>query len=82
MTILPTALSFARGMAWVGLACGALYAVGGFFIDLFTIGLNWGTALAFLALIGMPILFAAAGCCVGALVALVRGAAAASDQTR
>ena len=39
--------------AAVGLACGVLYSVGGFFVDLFTIGLNRGTLLAFGALIGM-----------------------------
>jgi hypothetical protein len=46
---------------------GLLYSVGGFFVDLFTIGLNQGTLLAFGALIGMPLIFAAAGFALGAL---------------
>lgn len=68
----PTALKLARWMAWLGLACGVLYSVGGFFHDLFTTGLNGGTAMAFGALIGMPLIFGTFGFLVGALgVAIV-----------
>ena len=45
--------------AYVGLLCGILYSFGGLIYDLLTIGLNWGTLLAFGALIGMPIIFGA-----------------------
>jgi poly(3-hydroxybutyrate) depolymerase len=58
-------------MAIVGLVCGVLYSVGGFCVDLFTTGLNWGTAMAFMALVGMPVIFGAAGFVLGALIALV-----------
>ncbi len=71
--ILPTAATGARWMAWVGLGCGVLYSFGGLVVDLLTIGLNWGTAMAFGALVGMPVLFAAAGFLGGALVAVVVG---------
>lgn len=74
MTVLATALTAARWMAYVGFACGVIYSVGGLILDLTTIGLNRGTALAFLALIGMPVLFAAFGFLVGALFAMARGA--------
>ena len=57
--------------AIVGLGMGILYSVGGFFVDLFTIGLNWGTVLAFGALVGMPLIFGAAGFCVGLVTALI-----------
>ncbi len=59
--------------ACLGLLSGVLYSVGGFFVDLFTIGLNWGTVLAFGALIGMPVVFGAFGFVAGALVALILG---------
>lgn len=63
-------ISFARFLAaaagLAGLATGALYSGVGAIIDLLTIGPNWGTALAFLALIAMPLLFAAFGFFVGA----------------
>ncbi len=72
MKILPTALAFALFSALLGLVCGVLYSVGGFFIDLFTTGLNWGTVMAFGALIGMPVVFGAAGFFVGLVFAMVR----------
>ncbi len=58
--------------AIVGLVLGAIYSVGGFVIDLMGPGLNTGTALAFLALIGMPILFGAAGLLIGGIAYTVR----------
>lgn len=56
---------------FVGLICGVLYAGIGFVIDLTTIGLNLGTALAFLAILGMPLLFATGGAAAGLLWAPV-----------
>jgi len=58
-------------MVVAGLICGIIYSFGGFIYDMFTIGLNWGTALAFFALIGMPILFATCGFLAGAIGALL-----------
>ena len=71
MKILPTAKLAVKWGAYLGLACGVLYSVGGFFVDLFTIGLNLGTAMAFGALVGMPAIFGAVGFVSGALFALV-----------
>lgn len=51
----------ARWGAWLGLACGAFYSFGGLIIDLRTVGLNWGTLMAFGALLGMPLMLATAG---------------------
>ncbi len=61
------AWTVAKWSAAVGLACGVAYSVGGFFVDLATTGLNAGTALAFLALLGMPALFGAVGFASGAV---------------
>jgi len=58
-------------MALIGLAAGIIYSFGGAIYDIFTIGLNEGTALAFLALLGMPIMFAAYGFIIGALGAFL-----------
>ena len=55
-------------MASAGLIAGILYAFGGAVYDVLTTGsVNLGTALAFLALIGMPVVFAAIGFVVGAI---------------
>ena len=51
--------------AFAGLVAGLIYSIGGLFIDIFTIGLNKGTALAFLAILGMPIYFASIGFITG-----------------
>jgi hypothetical protein len=83
MKILPTATKVARWMAYLGLACGVLYSVGGLVIDVLTIGLNWGTAMAFMALVGMPVIFGTFGFLCGALIALVaRGVNAVFDRMR
>ena len=58
-------------MAVVGLIAGILYAFGGFFYELFTGTLNSGTALAFFALIGMPLSFAVCGFIAGAIGAVL-----------
>jgi hypothetical protein len=67
--------------ALIGLILGILYSFGGLLIDtLVTIGwitsqetpgLSYGTVLAFGALIGMPIIFAAFGFIVGLIGALI-----------
>ena len=59
---------FAKWGAGLGLACGVVYALGGLVIDLRTTGLNWGSLLAFGALIGMPALAAAVGFVLGPLI--------------
>ena len=69
--VLTVAMLTAALMAGIGFVCGVLYSVVGFFIDLFGPGLNYGTVLAFGALIGMPVLFAAFGFVAGAVGALV-----------
>lgn len=77
MSILSRASRSARWGAVVGLGCGVVYAFGGLVVDLLTVGLNGGTALAFLALLGMPLLFGAVafvlGALAGLLVAIIRG---------
>ena len=65
--------------ALLGLLAGLLYSFGGLIIDLLvssgwtasteTPGLGSGTALAFLAIIGMPLLFGACGFIVGIIEA-------------
>jgi len=55
----------------VGLIAGILYAFGGAIYELLTGTLNSGAALAFFALVGMPIIFAAFGFLAGALGALL-----------
>jgi len=57
-------------MACVGLIAGILYSFGGAIFDVLTTGsANLGTALAFLALIGMPVVFAIFGFLAGAVAA-------------
>ena len=58
--------------SYVGLLCGIFYSFGGFIYDLATTGsLNLGTALAFFALIGMPLLFASFGFVAGLILAVL-----------
>ena len=58
--------------SYVGLLCGILYSFGGFIYDLAITGsLNLGTALAFFALIGMPLIFASFGFIVGIILAVL-----------
>ena len=81
--VLPTAIKLARWMAWLGLACGVLYSFGGLVYDGVTTGLNWGTAMAFMALVGMPALFGAVGFLLGAFIAVVAGGVGAGlDRIR
>ena len=70
-------------MAVVGLVAGFLYSFGGAAVDVLvttgliasasTPGVSWGTALAFLALIGMPVYFAVFGFAAGAIGAFLYG---------
>lgn len=83
MKLLPTATKLAMWMACLGLVCGVLYSVGGLVIDVLTIGLNRGTAMAFMALIGMPVVFGAFGFVGGVLIALTaRVVGAVLDRMR
>lgn len=70
--IIPFALFQGLLGGHVGLLLGIIYSVGGFFYDLITTGgLNYGTALAFLALLGMPAIFAAVGFVLGIIEAIL-----------
>jgi hypothetical protein len=69
--LLSSAKLLAGIMLVLGLIAGIVYSFGGFFYDLFTTGLNLGTALAFFALIGMPITFAVPGFIAGAILAFI-----------
>ena len=52
--------------ALIGVLLGILYSIGGFFYDLLIDdGLNYGTALAFFALLGMPLIFGMGGFFLG-----------------
>ena len=74
-TPLGTAAKAARRAAILGLLLGIVYSIGGLFADLATTGLNGGTALAFLALVGMPAIFATIGFACGGLWAVLARAA-------
>ena len=63
-------------MAWLGLSAGILYSVGGAVYDVFTTGLNPGTALAFYALIAMPLTLASFGFTAGVIQAFLYNLAA------
>ncbi len=58
-------------MAVVGLIAGILYSFGGAIYELVTGTLNSGTALAFVALLGMPAVFATFGFVAGAIGAVL-----------
>jgi hypothetical protein len=83
MNILPTATRLAKWMACIGLVCGVLYSVGGLFYDLHTVGLNWGTAMAFMALVGMPVILGTFGFICGALIVVAaQGVGVVLDRIR
>jgi len=52
-------------MSFAGIVGGMLYAGIGTIYDLYTVGLNYGTALAYIALVVMPIYFAIFGFITG-----------------
>ena len=57
-------------LALVGFLAGIFYSFGGLIYDLLSTGsVNSGTALAFFALLGMPVIFAAFGLILGLLEA-------------
>lgn len=56
---------------FIGLLLGIFYSVGGAIYDLMTIGLNAGTAMAFGALVAMPLLAAGAGFVAGGIQAIL-----------
>jgi hypothetical protein len=58
-------------MAFLGLIAGILYSFGGALYDLSTGGFSSGTALAFMALVGMPVMFALFGFFVGGIGAFL-----------
>ena len=63
--------ALAKWMSVAGLLLGLFYAAGGLIIDLFTIGLNLGTVMAFGAMIALPVLFGAVGVIVDFVIKLV-----------
>lgn len=70
ISVLDLAKLHAATIGCVGLVTGMLYSFGGAIYDVVTTGsVNLGTALAFLALIGMPIIFAICGFIAGAIAA-------------
>ena len=79
--VISSARFFTAFGAMAGLAAGVLYSFGGAVIDALvsaglittdeTPGLSAGTALAFLALIGMPVIFAGFGLAAGAAGAIL-----------
>ncbi len=74
--VLFTAKLAALSLGVLGLAVGMLYSIGGFVFELATSSLNAGTALAFLAILGMPAMAALSGFFGGAVVALIYNGAA------
>lgn len=83
LQIFPFALFQGILSGLLGLVCGILYSFGGFLIDAAvslgwvsgeyweTPGLSYGTILAFGALIGMPLIFAAVGFVAGIVEAVL-----------
>ena len=79
--LLPFATLHAYAMGFLGLIAGILYSFGGLIIDTLvsigwmtsteTPGLSYGTVLAFGALLGMPLIFAACGFIAGIVVGVV-----------
>ena len=63
--------ALAKWMSVAGLLLGLFYAAGNLIIDLFTINLNLGTALALGAIIALPVLFGAVGVIVDFVIKLV-----------
>ena len=63
--------AFTKWLFVGGLILGLFYAVGGLVIDLFTTGVNAGTAMAFGAMIFLPAAFGVAGIIFGLLLKLL-----------
>jgi len=60
-----------KQMSLFGLLIGLLYSIGGLIADLLTIGLNAGTAMAFGAIITLPVLCGILGMVIGLLAELI-----------
>ena len=58
-------------MSFAGIVGGLIYSVGGTFYDLNTVGLNHGTALAYFAILVMPIYFGVFGYITGIVGAIL-----------
>lgn len=81
LNVLSLAVLQAILLGLAGLLCGILYSFGGLIIDALvslgwvttseTPGLSYGTVLAFGALIGMPLIGAVAGFCLGIVEAFL-----------
>ena len=69
--VFSTAKLVAVRMGLLGLIAGIFYSFGGFIYEAYTNTLNFGTVLAFGALIGMPIIFATFGFIIGAIGAYI-----------
>lgn len=70
--VLPFAKLQAILGAAIGIVVGIVYAVGGTIYDIATTGsANIGTAMAYMALVGMPIVFAAGGFVLGLIEAVL-----------
>ena len=69
ISVWSSAKFVAAYMVVLGSIAGLVYSIGGAVYDLSHSGFNEGTALAFLALIGMPVGFALTGLVIGALLA-------------
>ena len=55
----------------LGMLAGTFYSIGGFVYDLLFASLNIGTAMAFMALLIMPLLFAVMFFLIGAIIASI-----------
>ena len=70
--VLSSSKLLAATMGFVGFIAGIVYSFGGAMHDVLITGsVNAGTAIAFFALIGMPIMFAFLGFVVGAIGAFL-----------
>ena len=65
------AIPLAVAMALVGLIGGVLYAVGGAIYDVLKGQVGSGTALAFMSIVGMPIMFSSFGFLAGVIGAFL-----------
>ncbi|MDG2251236.1 MAG: hypothetical protein P8N11_10390 [Gammaproteobacteria bacterium] len=61
----------AKQMSLFGLLAGLFYSIGGLIADLLTIGLNAGTAMAFGAVIVLPVICGMLGMVIGFLAELI-----------
>lgn len=55
----------------IGVVAGLVYAIGGAIYDLINGQLGFGTVLAFMAIVGMPLLFGGIAFVLGVVIAVV-----------